>query len=130
MARSARTGTLRTTSLPLERVLECKRLAGCKLNDLVLAIISGALREFSRRRGSEPMPLRAMIPINLRGDSDDGRATGNRIGFGFVELPIASADALTRLRSIRRQSAAPARPPTAPSAPTRSCSRSACCPGR
>lgn len=98
------TRTLRTTSLPLERVLDLKQKTGSKLNDIVLAITSGALRDFSEHRRNDPGPLRAMIPINVRGgDSSTPSAEGNRIGFGFLELPIGSGDPMTRLRSVKRQ---------------------------
>jgi diacylglycerol O-acyltransferase len=99
--------TLRTITLPLDRVLAMKERAAAKLNDVVLALTSGALHEFSRSRGAEPGPLRAMIPINVRGGSGtQAEGAGNRIAFGFVELPVAADDPLSRLRSVRRQSAA------------------------
>jgi diacylglycerol O-acyltransferase len=101
--------TLLTSSLPLERVLAIKQRTASKLNEVVLAIVSGALHSFSAERQASPAPLRAMIPINVRGAAGGGAAgdaEGNRIAFGFLELPVASADPLTRLRSIRTQSAA------------------------
>jgi diacylglycerol O-acyltransferase / wax synthase len=100
--------TLRTTTLPLDRVLAVKDRSAGKLNDIVLALVSGALHEFSILGDREPGPLRAMIPINVRGGAGSGPAEGegNRIAFGFVELPVAAADPLARLRSVRRQSSA------------------------
>ena len=98
--------TLQTTTLSLERVLAVKERNGVKLNDIVLTLVSGALHEFSLLRSSEPGPLRAMIPINVRPGPDDDAAAGNRIAFGFVELPVSIPDPLSRLRSIRRQSQA------------------------
>lgn len=99
--------TLRTTSLPLDRVLEIKQRSAAKLNDVVLAIASGALHSFSAERQPEPGPLRAMIPINVRPDGEgEQTAAGNRIAFGFVELPVSAPDAATRLRSVMRQSSA------------------------
>ena len=100
--------TLLTVSLPLERALAIKRRTAGKLNEVVLAIVSGALRELGAGRGEAPAPLRAMIPINVRGDdpgATEAGGGGNRIAFGFLELPVAAADPLTRLRSIRTQSA-------------------------
>jgi WS/DGAT/MGAT family acyltransferase len=98
--------TLRTTTLPLERVLAIKERHEVKLNDLVLTLVSGALHEFSVLREGEPGPLRAMIPINVRPGPDTEAAAGNRIAFGFVELPVSAPDPLSRLRSVRRQSEA------------------------
>lgn len=98
--------TLLRASLPLERVLSVKQRTAGKLNEIVLAIVSGALHAFSAERQTSPAPLRAMIPINVRDATAGADAEGNRIAFGFLELPVASADPLTRLRSIRTQSAA------------------------
>jgi diacylglycerol O-acyltransferase len=99
--------TLRSTSLPLDRILAVKDRAGVKLNEIVLTLVSGTLHEFSLSRRSEPGPLRAMIPINVRGGEGSGtEAAGNRIAFGFLELPVSAEEPGVRLRSIRRQSAA------------------------
>ena len=81
--------TLVAHRFDLDRLLRLKDRKGVKLNDIVLAASAGALRRFARERGEKPVDLRAMVPVNVRlGDS--GEATGNKITFGFVELPISS----------------------------------------
>ncbi len=95
--------TLRVTTLPLARVLALKERNSAKLNDIVLTLVSGALHEFSLGRGAEPTPLRAMIPINVRGAEGGSGPAGNRIGFGFLELPVPATDPLARLHSICSQ---------------------------
>ncbi len=81
--------TLVTHRFELERLLRLKELRHVKLNDIVLAASAGALRRFARERGEQPVDLRAMVPVNVRG-GDGEAATGNKLTFGFIELPISS----------------------------------------
>jgi diacylglycerol O-acyltransferase len=81
--------TLVTHRFELERLLRLKERRHVKLNDIVLAASAGALRRFARERGEEPVDLRAMVPVNVR-PGDGEAATGNRITFAFIELPISS----------------------------------------
>lgn len=88
-----------THRFELDRLLRLKEAKQVKLNDIVLAASAGALRRFARERGEEPVDLRAMVPVNIR--SGDGDAvSGNRITFGFVELPISSARPSQRLARV------------------------------
>jgi len=74
--------------LDLEEMKAVKRSLGGKLNDVVLAIASGALRRYLERQG-EPLEdqrqFRALVPVNTR--RDDGGA-GNRVALMFVPLPL------------------------------------------
>jgi diacylglycerol O-acyltransferase / wax synthase len=71
----------------LAEIKEIKRGLGGTVNDVVLAIATGALRRLLHDRGERlEQPLRAMVPVNLRGDQHDG--TGNRVTSLFVELPV------------------------------------------
>ncbi len=81
--------TLRTTTLPLAHVLALKERSGSKLNDVVLTLVSGALHEFSLARGANPTPLRAMIPINVRG-AEGGPGSGGQPD--RLRLPRAAGD--------------------------------------
>jgi WS/DGAT/MGAT family acyltransferase len=80
--------TLVTHRVALDRLLRLKDRRQVKLNDIVLAASAGALRRFARDRGEEPVDLRAMVPVNVRA-SDGEAATGNKITFGFIQLPIS-----------------------------------------
>jgi diacylglycerol O-acyltransferase len=81
--------TLVTHRFELDRLLRLKDRKRVKLNDIVLAASAGALRRFARERGEDPVDLRAMVPVNVR-PGDCGAATGNKITFGFIKLPISS----------------------------------------
>jgi diacylglycerol O-acyltransferase len=74
---------------------------GGSVNDVLLAACTDGLRRLLLSRG-EPLPaegLRAMVPMNIRGGSEQ-LALGNRVSSLFVELPVAEPDALARLEAI------------------------------
>jgi WS/DGAT/MGAT family acyltransferase len=77
------------------------RALGASVNDVVLAACtSGLSRLLVSRRETPPQEgLRAMVPINIRGGSED-LALGNRVSSLFVELPVAAVDAIDRLERI------------------------------
>ncbi|HSP37088.1 MAG TPA: wax ester/triacylglycerol synthase family O-acyltransferase [Frankiaceae bacterium] len=86
--------TRRFTSVTFD-LAEAKRIKqalGGTVNDVVLAVTTGALRRLLESRG-EPLdePLRAMVPVNLRGSADHSGA-GNIVSSLFVELPIGESE--------------------------------------
>ena len=93
--------TLVTQAMPMEDLVEIKRARGVKLNDVVLALAAGALRQLALVRGEEPADVRVMMPVSTRGDSERG-AGGNRITFAFLRLPLSVAAPLDRLRRVNR----------------------------
>jgi WS/DGAT/MGAT family acyltransferase len=94
--------TLVTKRLPLKRLERIKRERDVKLNDVVLATVAGALRRFAGAAGSEPIPLRAMVPVSVRAPGEEG-AGGNRISFAFVDLPIDEPDPVRRLSLVHER---------------------------
>ncbi|MGE3307551.1 MAG: wax ester/triacylglycerol synthase family O-acyltransferase [Rhizobiaceae bacterium] len=79
------------------------KATGSKINDVVMAICAGALRNYlSGRKALPNKPLVAFVPISLRapGDAD----ASNQV-FGML-CPIATqlADPLERLAAIRKES--------------------------
>jgi diacylglycerol O-acyltransferase / wax synthase len=94
--------TRRFASVPLELELvkQVKRALGGTVNDVVLAIAAGALRRLLERRGEKlDRPLRAMVPVNLRGA--DHTSLGNQVTSLFVELPVAEPDRRRRYDATR-----------------------------
>jgi diacylglycerol O-acyltransferase len=92
--------TVVTHRIDLGRLLRLKESRGVKLNDVVLATCAGALRRFALDRGEPPVDLRVMVPINTRKEGGDGPDAGNKITFGFIELPISSDRAQERLDRV------------------------------
>lgn len=75
---------------------------GATVNDVVLAICSGALRSYLEHHDELPEePLVAIAPVNARGRSQDAEAPGNNISAMSVPLPTNVSDPLERLLIIR-----------------------------
>jgi len=87
--------------LPLARFLRLKETRGVKLNDILLAVVAGALRRLTPLLEAEPLPLRTMIPVSVR-VSQEAHAS-NRITFAFVDLPLDEPNAVARLDRIHAQ---------------------------
>ncbi len=89
-----------SVALSLADFKEIKRSLGGTVNDVVLAVCTGALRRLLEDRGEElERPLRAMVPVNLRGDDHGG--VGNKVTSLFVELPIGEPRLHRRYRRTR-----------------------------
>jgi diacylglycerol O-acyltransferase / wax synthase len=74
---------------------------GGTVNDVVLAVIAGALREWLqvRRIRSEGLELRALVPVSIRNEDERGDL-GNRIALMRGPLPVYIEDPVRRLRTI------------------------------
>ena len=75
---------------------------GGTVNDVVLTIVTGALRRWMTTRG-EPVrastTVRALVPVSVRGRSTGGKL-GNQISALFVDLPVGEPDPVARLKTI------------------------------
>jgi diacylglycerol O-acyltransferase / wax synthase len=78
-----------------------KNELGGTVNDVVLTIVSGALRRWLRSRGvrTEGLELRALVPVSIR--AEDDAAVGNRIAAMRGPLPVYVDDPVERLRIVR-----------------------------
>lgn len=89
--------------LPLSELRRVRRAHGGTTNDVVLAVLSGALREWQINRGrrADGRTLRALIPVSVRGRGD-GQLGGNKLSGYLCDLPIGEDDPVERLRVVRR----------------------------
>jgi diacylglycerol O-acyltransferase / wax synthase len=94
--------TLVRHAVSFGHVKEIKRAHGATVNDVCLALAAGALRELALARGDQPQPLKAMVPVDVRGDAG---GLGNRISFAFVQLPLDVTSGRARLARIQRLTA-------------------------
>ena len=79
----------------------------CSVNDVVLAVVSGALRAWLLSRGepvTESSSVRAMVPLSVRGEADvpssAAGSLGNRVTSFLVDLPVGEPSPVVRLHHI------------------------------
>src|SRR5512132_1460069 len=77
-----------------------------KVNDVVLAAVTGGLRQLLRHRGEdvEGLVLRAAVPVSLHHEQP-GQASGNKDGAMIVPLPLGEPDPVRRLDLIAAETA-------------------------
>jgi diacylglycerol O-acyltransferase len=85
----------------LKELKRVKNEHGGTINDVVLAVVTGALGRHLRGRGqsTNDLELRAMVPISVRAEEERG-ALGNRVSAMTAPLPVWCEDSLERLRII------------------------------
>ena len=90
--------------LPLDEVKAVGRALGCSINDVLLSMAAGALRDYLQDHGDpvDGLEIRAIVPVNLRAPGD-GRGLGNHFGLVFLDLPIGVDHPLERLYEVRRR---------------------------
>ncbi len=79
-----------------------KNALGGTVNDVVLAVVAGALGRWLRSRGvrTEGLELRALVPVSIRAQ-DEHHALGNRIAVMRGPLPVYAGDPVERLHIVR-----------------------------
>jgi WS/DGAT/MGAT family acyltransferase len=87
----------------LEEFRQVKNELGGTVNDVVLTVVAGALREWLHSRGvrTEGLELRGLVPVSIRSDQD--RGLGNRIAAMRGPLPVYIGDPVARLRFVRQE---------------------------
>lgn len=88
---------------PIERLRAIGRATGTTINDVVLAMCSGAVRAYLLELGALPdAPLVAMVPVGLNAKESHLASTdgGNAIGAVMCQLGTDLADPVDRLITI------------------------------
>lgn len=90
--------------LPLEEVKTIGKALGCSINDVLLASVAGAIGDYLRDSGEDPVgkEIRAMVPVNLR-PLDKAHELGNRFGLVPLVLPIGIANPIERVYAVQRR---------------------------
>lgn len=78
------------------RDVGASRSAHATVNDVLLAVIAGALRRRLRHHGHTPR-VNAQVPVSLHEKGEDAAASGNRDSFVDVGLHLHEPDDLRRL---------------------------------
>ena len=87
-------------SLDLHAIHDVRKRLDGTVNDVILSVVTGALRRFFRARRVKlgNLAFRVTVPVNLR--SPDEAVGGNRVGALFIDLPLAERDPLRRFAMI------------------------------
>ncbi|MGX2993146.1 wax ester/triacylglycerol synthase family O-acyltransferase [Streptomyces sp. JNUCC 64] len=96
-------GTRRTAGvlLDLDDVHRVRKSAGGTVNDVLIALVAGALRRWLDGRGDDDgVRPRALVPVSRR-RRRTGHPPGNRLSGYLVRLPVDEPDPLARLRAVR-----------------------------
>ena len=89
------------SAIGLADVKRLKNATGTTVNDVVLAVCTGALRRFLVEGGELPdKPLVAVVPVSVHPDIDAPYGS-NKVSSMFVQLPAHLDDPLERLVAIR-----------------------------
>jgi WS/DGAT/MGAT family acyltransferase len=88
--------------LPLDDVKTVGRALGASVNDLLLACVAGALRDYLLEHGDAVagVTIRALVPVNLR-PLEKAYRLGNQFGLVFLDLPIGIENPIERLYAVR-----------------------------
>jgi diacylglycerol O-acyltransferase len=89
-------------SMDLEGIRAIKRKADASVNDVVLAIVAGAMRHYlhrCRQTRLEGLDFRVMAPVSVRRD-ENRKELGNHVSSWLVGLPLDEPDPLVRLRKL------------------------------
>jgi WS/DGAT/MGAT family acyltransferase len=86
----------------LEDFKTIKRELGGTVNDVVLAVVAGAVRSWMHSRGlrTGDMDMRVCVPVSTR-SADERGALGNQLTQIVAPLPVYLGDPLQRLRVVR-----------------------------
>jgi len=88
------------SAIGLDDVKRLKKATGTTVNDVVLAVCTGALRSFLLEGDELPdKPLVAVVPVSVRPDIDCPKGS-NQISSMFVQLPVELERPIDRLMAI------------------------------
>ncbi|HEX6344530.1 wax ester/triacylglycerol synthase family O-acyltransferase [Umezawaea sp.] len=102
LTRSARPRQVVMARLGLDEVQRVRKRHGGTVNDVLLALVTGALRQWlvAHDSAGEGATVRALIPVSRRGRDPRGGG-GNQISGFLCDLPVGEPDARRRLRAVR-----------------------------
>jgi WS/DGAT/MGAT family acyltransferase len=84
--------------LSLDTVKAVKNAVGCTVNDVVVTLCAGAVREWLLEHDALPKdPLVAMVPVSVRTEAQQG-AFGNRVSMMIVPIATDEPEPLRRLQ--------------------------------
>ena len=88
-------------NVSLEDVKAIRRSLDCTVNDVVLAVVTGAFREYltHRRMRTDELDFRIQAPVSVRSEDEKGKL-GNRVSDWLVRLPLDESDPREQIARI------------------------------
>ncbi len=93
-----------TAHVRLSDVKSVRATLGGTVNDVVLSIVSGGLRDLLEARGErvDNRTIRALVPVSVRRPGERG-TYNNRVSGMVADLPVGIVDPAARLEAVSRQ---------------------------
>jgi WS/DGAT/MGAT family acyltransferase len=91
-----------TAETRLDDYRRIRKAHGGTINDVVLAVLTGALREWLMARGenlSARTEVRVMVPVSIR-ESEAAPTNANQIAAFLCDLPVGEQDPVVRLQRV------------------------------
>jgi len=90
--------------VPLDDLKAIRRTWDCTINDVVLTVVTGAMRDYLSERGADPAEIdfRVAAPVSVRSEQERGQL-GNRVSSWVLSLPIWEPDPRRQLDAIQRE---------------------------
>jgi len=91
--------------LALDEVKAVSKAFGCTVNDVLIAAVTGAFRQYMISVGDDPEDLpdiRATVPVNLR-PLEHAQELGNHFGLVFLSLPLSIDNPLERMYTVHER---------------------------
>jgi len=76
---------------------------GVTVNDVVLAVVAGAIRGWLGTHHEPAEAMRVQVPVSMHHRDEDAASLGNRDSFLFCDLPISEPDPRKRLEAINAE---------------------------
>jgi len=95
------------TESSLDDIKEIRRALGGSVNDVLLAVVAGAIRHFltaERQFDVDGIEFRAMVPVSTR-QADQRGSLGNQVAMWLVNLPLSEPEPLLRLQKLHEETA-------------------------
>ena len=88
--------------LDLAHIKAIGRAFDATINDVLVAAVAGALRDYMLQTGDDPgvADINAMVPVNLR-PLDQATELGNRFALVYLPLAISLPDPVARLKATK-----------------------------
>ncbi len=91
-------------TIPMAQVHAVREALGAKVNDVVVAVVAGALRRYAELRGVDVRgrKLRIVVPVNMRTNGSSG-GLGNRLSFVPVTVPLDQRNEKKLLKAVHER---------------------------